>query len=188
MAASLAALDVTEHRWLGWHDGACHRVADGVGVEQVTRLLDEVRPDTIITFGPDGMTGHADHRAVSRWVTAAWASAPQARLLYATVTPDFHATWAAVNDDLGVWAEQTNPPCTAPTELAVEVTCDEPLLDQKLAALRAHASQTAALEDRLGMATFRRWWQVEAFVAAPRPGPRPSNPVHERTGASRAHR
>ena len=28
----------------------------------MSRLVDEVRPDTIVTFGPDGMTGHSDQR------------------------------------------------------------------------------------------------------------------------------
>jgi hypothetical protein len=39
-------------------------------------------------------------------------------------------------------------------------------LDRKVAALRAHASQTAGLVDELGEDDFRRWWSTEAFVAA----------------------
>lgn len=37
--------------------------------ERVAEVLDELRPDVVITFGPDGVTGHADHRAVSSFVT-----------------------------------------------------------------------------------------------------------------------
>ena len=44
--------------------------SDGLGL--VGQLLDEVEPDTILTFGPDGMTFHPDHIAVHRWVTEAW--------------------------------------------------------------------------------------------------------------------
>jgi LmbE family N-acetylglucosaminyl deacetylase len=85
--ASLAALDVREHRWLGHRDGCLDRVAPTRGIQQVRELIDEIRPDTIVTFGPEGMTGHADHRAVSRWVTAAWRqSGRPCRLWYATVT------------------------------------------------------------------------------------------------------
>ena len=43
---------------------------DDGGVDWVGRLLDEVRPDTILTFGADGMTFHPDHIAVHHWVTA----------------------------------------------------------------------------------------------------------------------
>jgi LmbE family N-acetylglucosaminyl deacetylase len=34
------------------------------------RIIAEARPDVVITFGPDGATGHPDHRAVSNIVTA----------------------------------------------------------------------------------------------------------------------
>ena len=40
-------------------------------------------------------------------------------------------------------------------------------LARKHRALRAHASQTRALEDLVGSATYRRWWSSEYFVAAP---------------------
>ena len=44
------------------------------------------RPDTVLTFGPDGVTGHPDHRTVSAWTGAAFAAAaPGARLLHAAV-------------------------------------------------------------------------------------------------------
>ena len=66
-AESLAAVGVTEHRWLGHRDGTLHQVSAARGVAQVERLIAEIRPDTIVTFGPDGMTGHHDHRAVSDW-------------------------------------------------------------------------------------------------------------------------
>jgi LmbE family N-acetylglucosaminyl deacetylase len=188
-AASLAALGVHEHRWLGWRDGGCALVPHAVGVGQVADVIDDVRPDTIVTFGPDGMTGHPDHRAISAWTTSAWAArAGSARLLYATVTPEFHARWDEVNDDLGIWSEQPRRPCTTRDELAVQLTLDGEELDQKVVALRAHASQTTGIVDRLGEATFRLWWEHESFVAASRP-----DVVHDRRhlparGASHAHR
>ncbi len=37
----------------------------------VSTTLDEVDPDVVITFGPDGFSGHADHTAVGAAVTAA---------------------------------------------------------------------------------------------------------------------
>lgn len=37
--------------------------------EELTRILDELEPDVVLTFGPDGVTGHQDHRAVSCFVT-----------------------------------------------------------------------------------------------------------------------
>jgi LmbE family N-acetylglucosaminyl deacetylase len=189
MAASLAALGVHEHRWLGWRDGGCALVPHAVGARQVADAIDDVRPDTIVTFGPDGMTGHPDHRAISAWTTSAWAArAGSSRLLYATVTPEFHARWGEVNDDLGIWCEQPRRPCTTRGELALQLTLDGEELDQKVVALRAHASQTTVIVDRLGEATFRLWWEHESFVAASRPDVGHDRRHHPARGASHAHR
>jgi LmbE family N-acetylglucosaminyl deacetylase len=126
-----------------------------------------VRPDTIVTFGPDGMTGHPDHRAVSAWTTAAWMRGGRsARLWYATLTPAFHATWGELNARLGLWSYTEAPPCTPDDELAHEEVLTGPALERKVAALRAHASQTEALERLVGTPDFRRWWSTESFVDA----------------------
>src|SRR5690606_25594276 len=87
-AAAMAVLGVAEHHILGLPDGG---LADPdhqpTGAAWAGRLLDEVAPDTILTFGADGMTGHADHGAVHRWVTAAWRQRGcPGRLLHATAT------------------------------------------------------------------------------------------------------
>lgn len=165
--AALAALGVHEHRWLGYSDGALAAAPVRTGVETVSRLLAEVRPDTLVTFGPDGMTGHSDHRTISAWVTAAWERAGHpCRLWYATVTPDFHREWGDVNAEIGLWFDGATPPQTLPADLAYQLRGDDARLDRKLAALRAHASQTTELVQRLGVDRFRRWWACESFAAA----------------------
>jgi LmbE family N-acetylglucosaminyl deacetylase len=40
-------------------------------VRLATELLNEIDPDVVITFGPDGVSGHPDHIAVGEAVTAA---------------------------------------------------------------------------------------------------------------------
>jgi LmbE family N-acetylglucosaminyl deacetylase len=60
------------HEWLRYPD---HGLADVPFDELVARLLailrDE-RPDVVITFGPDGVTGHPDHITVGEATTAAF--------------------------------------------------------------------------------------------------------------------
>jgi LmbE family N-acetylglucosaminyl deacetylase len=168
LARSLAAVGVTEHRWLGHRDGALASVRREAAVEQVARLVEEVRPDTIVTFGPDGMTGHADHRSISSWVTQAWLeTGRRGALWYATLTPEFHRTWGALNDEVGLWYPGHRPPSTDRARLAAQVVCRAELGDLKLSALRAHASQTDGLVAHVGEQRFREWWATESFVAAP---------------------
>jgi LmbE family N-acetylglucosaminyl deacetylase len=161
---SLAALDVDELRLLGYEDGFCHR-HNGTGV--IAGHIEDVQPDLIVTFGPDGLTGHPDHKTVSRWTTSAWsANQPAAELWYVTVTPDFHRRWGSINDRIRFWGDAPEPPCTEPGDLAYSTTLPDELLDLKEAALRAHTSQTAPLIELFGAATYREWWHTESFRRA----------------------
>lgn len=68
LVASLAVLDGgcghIEHIFLGDRTGSCY--LDGAlghgstdrAVAELATLIDDIAPDTILTFGPDGMTGH----------------------------------------------------------------------------------------------------------------------------------
>jgi LmbE family N-acetylglucosaminyl deacetylase len=162
---SLAAVDVHEHHWLGFVDGECADVAVDAGTASVRRVLEQVRPDTILSFGPDGMTGHADHMAVSGWVRRAWTEDGQrAILLQASLTQTFHRCWGRLSARHGIWMPGAEPPAVPDSAVAVRVRATGSLSDRKLAALRAHASQTDALRAAVGDDTYRRWWAEEAFV------------------------
>lgn len=170
LADSLAALGVTEHRWLAGTpllvDGRLAEVPVGEGAAIVAALLDDVSPDLVVTFGPDGLTGHADHRAVSRWTTSARElSGTPSELWYAALPPGFLDRWGRLCADLGVWMDGSPPPA-APDDLAHVQACSGKLLDRKYRALRAHRSQTAGLIERVGEQQYREWWSTEAFVSA----------------------
>src|SRR5712691_5051188 len=64
---SLEVLGVREHIWLDYRDGTCAKVDPDEGRARVQAIMRDVRPDSVFTFGPDGMTGHADHKAVCAW-------------------------------------------------------------------------------------------------------------------------
>ena len=60
----------------------------------------------------------------------------------------------------------TSPSCRRwPPELHHAALGDE-LLDLKISALAAHATQTAELIDRVGGARYREWWRYESFRRA----------------------
>ncbi|MDP8930154.1 MAG: PIG-L family deacetylase [Actinomycetota bacterium] len=168
LAAALAALGVAEHRGLDYPDGACGEVTAQEAVARIASTMAEVAPDTVLTFGPDGLTGHPDHRAVSAWTTAAFrrVARPGARLLYATTTPEWCDAFAEPNASLGVFQPGLPSP-TPRDELALELKAADAVLERKLAALRAHSSQVEALLTALGEDTFRAWVADEVFRAAP---------------------
>jgi LmbE family N-acetylglucosaminyl deacetylase len=164
---SLGIVDVTEHVWLEHRDGELASVAHADGVAQVAAVLRAVRPDTVVTFGPEGMTGHPDHRTISSWVTDAWRSeGSRGTLWYATLATAFHDTWGPLNESVGLWFEGSTPPAIEPRDLAAQVHCTDDLLIRKNRALLAHSSQTAPLEALVGPEVYRDWWATESFVAA----------------------
>lgn len=167
LTAALAAVDVPAswHLNLGLPDGGLAAVDPLVGAAAVIRVVERVRPDTIVTFGPDGITGHPDHVAVSSWTTAAWqATGRRAKLLHTTLTTDFHRKWGPLNDRMAVWMPGAVPPSTEQDELVIAIHCSGALLDQKMAALRAHHTQTSGLIAAVRPGIFARWWATEAFV------------------------
>jgi LmbE family N-acetylglucosaminyl deacetylase len=164
LAAALAVLGVTEHRFLGHPDGGCDDVDEDAAVAQVRAVIEEVRPDAILTFGPDGITGHPDHQAVSRWTTRAWREVGgPARLLHAVVTVGYATRFEALHQRIGAF-EPGYPVVVADERCDVHLLLEGAELDRKLAALRAQASQTAALERSIGPATYAEWSAEEAFV------------------------
>src|SRR6478735_2444333 len=71
LEAAAVQLGLTEARCLDHPDGGLAEVDGQALVGLASRLLDEVDPDVVVTFGPDGFSGHADHVAVGAAVTAA---------------------------------------------------------------------------------------------------------------------
>jgi LmbE family N-acetylglucosaminyl deacetylase len=168
LARCLDELGVREHHWLGLADGGCATADAGPVVERLCRLIAEVRPRTVLTFGPDGITGHPDHQAVSRWTTAAFdlAADPGARLLYAAVSDRHARRWERFHREAEVYLE--GYPVTVPLdELALDLVLDRETLDRKVAALRAQRTQTDGIVALLGPDRYRAWVDEEAFVEAP---------------------
>ena len=68
--AALETIGVDEHVWFDLPDGSLDEIDEPRLVARIRALIDEVQPDTILTFGPDGMTGHPDHVTISRATTS----------------------------------------------------------------------------------------------------------------------
>jgi LmbE family N-acetylglucosaminyl deacetylase len=57
--------------FLDYVDGQLTIVHQGQAVGKLVRVIRELRPQVVLTFGPDGVYGHYDHIAVHRWATIA---------------------------------------------------------------------------------------------------------------------
>jgi LmbE family N-acetylglucosaminyl deacetylase len=173
--AAMAVLGVEEHHVLGYADGELDP-DDAHAIAEVVRYLDDVRPDTILTFGADGMTFHPDHIAVHHWVTTAWfARGCRERLLYATVTREFLARHREELERWDMYMSDERPIGVAVADAAVHLELAGDELDRKLTALRAMATQTGALIAALDPDVYAEHVREECFVAA-RPAPGSARP------------
>ncbi|WP_440073284.1 PIG-L deacetylase family protein [Streptosporangium sp. OZ121] len=165
LARCLDILGVTEHHWLDYRDGECAAARASDAIAQLCDVIERVRPDTVLTFGPDGVTGHPDHRTVSAWATTAFdlAAPAGARLLYPIAAERRISRWSALNDSLGIYPP--GYPITAPEErLTVNVVLDPDIAARKVRALAAQETQTAGLITAIGADRYTEWVGEESFI------------------------
>ncbi|MGH2820787.1 MAG: PIG-L deacetylase family protein [Actinomycetota bacterium] len=174
LAESLAVLGVTEHLWLDYRDGTCADVPAAEAVQRVIEIIGDVRPDNVLTFGPDGQTGHPDHIAISRWATTAFevAAPPGATLHYATTTPQWMERYGPQLEPYNVFAPGT-PEVTPVDSLSINLELDEEMIDLKLEALEKQLSQTQGLRNAVDQDFWRGGNSLETFRLA---GPKSSTP------------
>lgn len=71
LLAASAVLGLAEVTFLGYIDGAVDRVSHREAIRTIAAHIKRVRPDVVLTFGPDGAYGHPDHIAISQLTTSA---------------------------------------------------------------------------------------------------------------------
>jgi LmbE family N-acetylglucosaminyl deacetylase len=169
---SLDHMGVTEHHWLDMPDIDMDTPLPGSGAAAVRAIMGDVRPDTVLTFGPDGMTGHQAHMSVSTWATEAFHhdASDGARLHYATMTPAYVDEFAPIFEPLDIFRPGT-PPVTDPADLSIDLALDEEALDRKFRAILEHESQIEGIVAAVGTDVFRRemaneWFRLAAVKGA----------------------
>ena len=129
------ALGLEPPRVLNHVDGRLSEVDDAEGTGQILSAIQELRPHVLLTWPPDGLSGHRDHMAVSRWTRLAFRETARrgwdfpAALYYVTIARD-------VAEALGLSHLHSTP--DEKITLSVDVT---PVYEQKVAAIRCHRTQ-----------------------------------------------
>ena len=164
----MAILGIDDHRWLDYVDGELGSVDTAEGVGRVTDLLEEVRPDSVLTFGPEGMTDHPDHKRISAWVGEAFGSAakPGARLFHATATPEWAERFVPRLNRFNVYYSPDTPPVTPREELGICLDLPPELRELKLRAIEAHESQVEGMLKAFGPDFFLEAFMEETFRLA----------------------
>ncbi|OLF07185.1 N-acetyl-1-D-myo-inositol-2-amino-2-deoxy-alpha-D-glucopyranoside deacetylase [Actinophytocola xinjiangensis] len=170
LRSACAALGVSDHRWLGgpgrWRDSGMAGVAanahprafaggdPGEQVAALAAVLAEVRPQVVVTYGPDGGYGHPDHVRAHTITTAACAATGGVDRVFHAVT-----SRRATEEGLAALAGVDDLPFTLPPIEDLAVVDDAlittrvgvtEVVPAKLAALRAHSTQVSVWESAQG--------------------------------------
>src|SRR5438874_1831087 len=78
LRAAASVLGIREVSILDYGDQHLDRANPRVAIADIAVKLRRVRPDVVVTFGPDGAYGHPDHIAISQFTTAAIVAAADA--------------------------------------------------------------------------------------------------------------
>lgn len=160
----LGILGVEEHVWLDLPDVDMDTGLPQKGYERVRDLVAEIQPDTILTFGPDGMTDHAAHKDVSAWATRALLEAgkPGSKVHYATVTQEWADEFLPIWEPFNVFRPGT-PVITREEELSIDYRLPPEINDLKVKAILEHRSQVGGIFEAVGEDVWWRQMSTEAF-------------------------
>ena len=171
-------------RFLRHPDGGLARIPREQLVLEVRDLLEETAPEVVVTFGPDGITGHEDHVAIGAVATEAFQATRTSssgrtfsRLLHNVVPQSSLDRLNELFRERGLEPmDPTQPfmPRGVPDRtIGVRVDCSS-VYERKLEAIRCHKTQ-AELED----VPYDLWPEMlstESFTVA-WPERRPRDPV-----------
>ncbi|MFP5023125.1 N-acetyl-1-D-myo-inositol-2-amino-2-deoxy-alpha-D-glucopyranoside deacetylase [Pseudonocardia phyllosphaerae] len=123
----------------------------GVQLAQLLDIIDEVRPQVLVSYASDGTYGHPDHIRAHELTAAAAAARPDvvAKLYYAVRSTELQDAGLAelheaLDGDTGRtglrWPEPDEHPGHDPAEVTTRVDVEK-FHDERIAAMRAHATQ-----------------------------------------------
>jgi LmbE family N-acetylglucosaminyl deacetylase len=167
-AASCAILGVRHHEIFDYQDGQLEFADFSALAGRLVQRIRSLRPHIVLTFGMDGAPNtHPDHTVISAATTAAvhWAASPRRypQLGPVWMTPRlFHQTE-------NFFLEGRPQPLPAPWTLTLDI---RPVFERKIAAFRAHTTQTPLLEQVLPL--FEQHGQSEFYTLMATPYPQPA--------------
>jgi LmbE family N-acetylglucosaminyl deacetylase len=172
LAKALEILGVGNHQWLDYPDGGCASAPEVAAVERLVAIINEFKPDSIITFPPDGLTGHNDHVAVSAWATAAAVqSEVSPKVWYAVHTEEVYgAAFKSIDDTMNVYFNIDTPKFVQQSLCDISLELPDEILDKKLRALKSMPSQYEAFFNGITPQDAELAFELEGLVLSTRWG------------------
>jgi len=180
-------LGIHPPRFLDYVDGQLAIAHQGQAVGKVVRLIRVLRPQVMLTFGPDGIYGHYDHIAVHRWASIACRLAARedcfpeqvhgicqphrvSKLYHHVLTQErVRATWPDDPEPAVMMDGVPFPVVGYPRSLVTTVIDIGDHLEAKLAGIQCHLTQVgrnSARVQHMRDQAEQAWAREETFILA----------------------
>jgi LmbE family N-acetylglucosaminyl deacetylase len=133
LRCACTALGLDQPHLLDYTDGRLAEVDPKQATAHILTAVRAIRPQVLLTFGPDGLSGHSDHIAIGQWAAEAYARSVGIAALYALAVP------RSLAEQLDM--RQVHPVPDEQISLGVDIAS---VWDIKQAAMACHATQLAA--------------------------------------------
>ena len=97
LKAAAAVLQADEVIQMDYHDQGLAGADQTILRQKILDAIDKTGAEVVITYGPDGMSGHIDHRTLSKAVTDVFPQSKAQRLYYAALPKSLGPIYKAVN-------------------------------------------------------------------------------------------
>ncbi len=166
LETALRILGVNEHHWLDYPDGECCSQDSDNAARRIADIMEAVQPDTIFTFGRDGMTGHPDHQMMCEWVCAAMRLRSDKTAVYHPVIDQrqYEGFYKRADEKLNIFFAIDRPPLKQDHECDIHLLLNGPELRAKREAIRAMPSQTEMLHELFTDEELDAALGTEAFI------------------------
>jgi LmbE family N-acetylglucosaminyl deacetylase len=157
---------------LGLLDGGLNKTDPKLIVDKIVPIILEERPDIIITFHPNGLSGHKDHIATTKATKAAFFKAAEAngflpphqvkKFYYYSISPSMATILRELYPQKNYYSIKKNE--------ATTIVNIKPFVAQRLEALKCHQTQFSMkkyVEDVITARFYREYFQ--RYYPAPQP-------------------
>lgn len=168
LKSALKVLGIDNHHFLGYRDGECEQVPAHEAATHIKKLIIKYKPDTILTFGPEGMTGHPDHCCVFAWVSLAVSKMEQKPKVYHVchTTDQYEQYLKQMDEKMNIFFNIEKPKLLNPHQCDIYFDLPDELQDRKYQALQAMPSQMEMMMKLFEKELICKALSPETFVLA----------------------
>lgn len=181
--AASHALGITNLTFFDYIDGDLDQADEGEVTAKIARVIRQLRPDVVLTFGPDGLYGHPDHIAISQFATSAVVCAADAsyaparglephrvaKLYYRTATRAWLENYMPIFGELIMQIDGQERRAQSWTNWAITTRLDTSAYWQPVwQAVRCHQTQIPAAQilQRLSETEHHKLWGSQEYYRA----------------------